>query len=153
MSRSLCPSLGVKGHRSMLRACTMSWVEVLSSSVGLLVLQAGPVLALWDEGDSVSYISLVCSWLYPEPVATSPCRQRNAAPLAACDPSPLSPGWSRSSAAQGLKKHATGKRHNTLLANLSEIELSIKPMFLFACNIIACFCQCVDQNIDRQKNR
>ncbi len=119
----------------MLRACTKSWVEVLSSSVGLVVLQAGPVLAQWGEGDLLSYISLVCSRLDPEPVATSSCRQRNAAPPAACAPSPPSPGWSGSSAAQGLKMHATEKRQNTLLAHLSEIELSIKPMFLFACKV------------------
>lgn len=31
--------------------------------------------------------------------------------------------------------HATEKRQNTLLAHLSEIELSIKPMFLFACKV------------------
>lgn len=64
----------------------------MSSSVGLLVLQAGPALAQWGEGDSVSCISPVCPRPYTEPVATSPCRRRNAAPPAACDPSPPSPG-------------------------------------------------------------
>lgn len=64
----------------------------MSSSVGLLVLQAGPALAHWGEGGSVSYISPACPRPYIEPVATSPCRQRNAAPPAAYAPSPPSPG-------------------------------------------------------------